>query len=279
MDPQENALKAGLTPQEANWGAEPREELPHMFPFKTSLNASTLFPFKLDIKEQIRIAAETGYEGIEIWVRDLEAYLAKGHSLQSLKRYVSDTGISLVNAITFFKWADANDAVREQGFVQVKHEMEMLTELGCAAVAAPPFGSMEGVTLDEMAVHYARLVTLGRNIGIEPYLEFWGRAKQLSKLNEAAYVLMESGVPDAKLLLDPFHMYTGGSRMEGLAYLNGNRIGIVHVNDYPASPWQAEIADREWDRAQAGILYIDIRRTIDGGNHGSLQSPACAVHR
>ncbi|MGG4033112.1 sugar phosphate isomerase/epimerase family protein [Paenibacillus cisolokensis] len=216
-----------------------------MLPFRTSLNASTLFPFKLELKEQIRVAAEAGYEGIEIWMRDLEAYAAAGHTLASLKRYIADTGIGVVNAIAFFKWADEDPAVREQSFGQAKREMEMLAEIGCGAVAAPPFGQVENVPLEEMAVQYARLIELGRPLGVEPYLEFWGRARKLSKLSEAVYVAMESGYPDAKLLLDPFHMYVGGSRLETLSYLNGSRIGIVHVNDYPASPGREHIADRD----------------------------------
>ncbi len=73
-----------------------------MFPFKTALNASTLFPFSLDVREQVRIAAEAGYEGIELWVKDVDAYLAGGGTVNQLKRYISDTGIAVVNAIAFF---------------------------------------------------------------------------------------------------------------------------------------------------------------------------------
>jgi 2-keto-myo-inositol isomerase len=224
-----------------------------MFPFKTALNASTLFPFELDIKQQARVAAEAGYAGFELWVKDLDSYLAAGGTIKALKSYVADTGLTIVNAITFFAWADADDQARERGFAQAEREMRMLAELGCLAVAAPPYGNVEGVTLEAMAGNYARLVELGRSIGIEPYLEFWGRAKRLSRLSEAVFVAMESGIPDAKLLLDPFHLYTGGSVLSGLHYLNGANIGIVHVNDYPAAPSREQIADRDRVFPGAGI--------------------------
>jgi 2-keto-myo-inositol isomerase len=216
-----------------------------MFPFKTSLNASTLFPFNLGVKEQVRIAAEAGYEGVELWVKDLDAYLAGGGTVKELKRYISDTGIAVVNAIAFFAWSDGNEAERERAFIQAEKEMGMLAELGCAAVAAPPFGNVEHISLEIMAENFAKLSELAGRIGIKPYLEFWGRAKKLSRLSEAMYVAMESGVPDAQILLDPFHMYTGGSSLESLAYVNGERIGIVHVNDYPAAPAREVIADRD----------------------------------
>jgi 2-keto-myo-inositol isomerase len=224
-----------------------------MFPFKTALNASTLFPFELDIKQQARVAAEAGYAGFELWVKDLDAYLATGGTIKALKAYFADTGLTIANAIAFFAWADADDQARARGFAQAEREMRMLAELGCLAVAAPPFGNVEGVTLEAMAGHYARLVELARSIGIEPYLEFWGRAKRLSRLSEAMFVAMESGVPDAKLLLDPFHLYTGGSALSGLHYLNGANIGIVHVNDYPAAPARDQIADRDRVFPGAGI--------------------------
>lgn len=216
-----------------------------MFPFRYALNASTLFPYKLGIRDQLRIAAEAGYEGLEIWMRDLEEYVSSGGSIAELKAYAESLGIEVPNAIAFFRWADEDESVRQEAFAQAGREMRMLAELGCPAVAAPPYGSVEGMTLEDMAACYKELVQLGRSIGVEPYLEFWGRAERMNRLADAAAVAMLSGVPDAKLLLDPFHMYTGGSMPQGIGYLRGDRIGIVHVNDWPASPPRETIADRD----------------------------------
>ena len=216
-----------------------------MFPFRTALNTSTLVPFALDVPQQVRIAAEAGFEGIELWVKDIQAYLAAGGTTTELRACITGSGVDVVNAIAFFPWADRDTATRERGFAQAAREMQVLAEIGCPAVAAPPYGDVEGLSLEEMAGHFARLVDLGRRIGIEPYLEFWGRAKKLSRLSEAVFVAMESGRPGIKLLLDPFHMYTGGSEVTGLAYLHGANIGIVHVNDYPAVPSRALIADAD----------------------------------
>jgi sugar phosphate isomerase/epimerase len=225
----------------------------HTFPFKAALNASTLFPFKLGIAEQVRVAAEAGYAGLELWMQDLERYLAGGGTIPELRAQADAAGIALVNAIAFFKWADADDVTRQAGLAQAEREMRMLAELGCPAVAAPPFGDVAGLPLEAIAGHFARLAELARAIGVEPYLEFWGRAARLSKLSEAMFIAIESGVPDARLLLDPFHMYTGGSALGGLAYLRGEQIGIVHVNDYPAAPAREAIADRDRVFPGAGV--------------------------
>lgn len=213
--------------------------------FKLALNASTLFPFKLDVIEQVNVAAEAGYDGIELWVKDIESYLENGGLIKELKTFIEDSGIELVNAITFFKWSDVDDSIRKEGLRQAEREMLMLSDLRCKAVAAPPTGNVANMSLETMAFHFAELTAIARTSGIEPYLEFWGRSKKLSKLSEAIYLAMESELPDVKILLDPFHMYTGGSQVESLAYLSSEHIGIVHVNDYPASPSRKYIQDSD----------------------------------
>ncbi len=216
-----------------------------MFPFKAALNASTLFPYELDIPQQVEVAAQAGFEGIELWMKDIEAYVAAGGSLRQLRAQITDAGLAVVNAIAFAPWADSDHEVRARGLEQAEREMHMLETLGCIAVAAPPYGSVENTTLEAMAGYFASLVAIGRRIGVEPYLEFWGGAKRLSQLSEAVYIAIKSGVPNVRLLLDPFHMYVGGSDVSGIGYLQGSAIGIVHVNDYPATPSGSKITDPE----------------------------------
>lgn len=216
-----------------------------MFPFRIALNSSTLRPFNLNVVEQLKIASEAGYEGIELWMADIMSYLENGGSTHALTEYMNDLGISCVNAIAFFRWSDRDGIQREAALDQARKEMEILADLGCPAVAAPPFGDLEGLTFREISGYFARLYEIGRVTGVEPYLEFWGKAAHLSRISEAILVLMESGVPNGKMLIDPFHMYTGGSSLDQLAYINGASVGIVHVNDYPDGFDRKTIMDKD----------------------------------
>lgn len=216
-----------------------------LFPFKPALNASTLFPYQLNVIEQIRIAAEAGYEGIELWVPHIETFLQQGGTLKQIRAEAEISGIRLVNAIAFFEWAVADEAQRAAGVGQAQSQMNQLAEIGCEAIAVPPMGNLAAVTLNEMAERFAAVAELGRKAGVVPLLEFWGRASRMSTLDETLYVAGQSGVPDVRILLDPFHMYTGGSPWDSISRLKGGQVGMVHVNDFPAEPAKDRIQDRD----------------------------------
>jgi 2-keto-myo-inositol isomerase len=216
-----------------------------MFPFKTALNASTLFPFALDVRQQVQVAAEAGYDGIELWEKDILAYLATGGTMADLKKSIASSGIPIVDVMAFYPWADADEEVRRQALAQAGRELPLLAELGCKAFAAPPAGSVASVSLDQMAIYFAQLADLASSIGIEPYLEFWGKARPLSRLSDALSVAMSSGVSGVKVLIDQIHMHIGGTSLSSLAYVKGANIGIVHVNDYLATvPGNEDTEDR-----------------------------------
>ncbi|WP_391573608.1 sugar phosphate isomerase/epimerase family protein [Cohnella sp.] len=215
------------------------------FPFRTALNASTLFPYELGIREQIRIAAQAGYDGIEIWMKDLQQHVAEGGTADELRREAEGLGIEIANAISFIAWADEDEAVRRSAAVQTDEELALLSELGCPSFAAPPFGSLSNASLDDIADRFAALAEQCRKHGVAPVLEFWGRSPKLNRLSEAVYIAMQSRVADATLLLDPFHMYTGGSSLNDLDFLSADRIGIVHANDYPELPPRETIGDED----------------------------------
>lgn len=214
-----------------------------MFPFKTALNASTLFPFQLTILEQIEVAKQAGYDGIELWMRNIEDFLANGGTVQGIKAALEESNLSFINAITFFKWADANREIKENALEQAEKEMRLLKSLGCTAIAAPPFGNVAEVPLEDIASDFNRLADIGRKIGIEPILEFWGKAAKLSTLKEAQLILAKAN-RESKVLIDPFHMHLGGSSLFEIKRMHANEIGVVHVNDYPDNPSREKLEDR-----------------------------------
>ena len=61
--------------------------------FRFCLNTSTISGQKPGLKKQVEIAAEAGYDGIEVWVRDVKAALEEGTTTASLKSFIENHGI------------------------------------------------------------------------------------------------------------------------------------------------------------------------------------------
>ncbi len=95
----------------------------------------------------------------------------------------------------------------------------------------------------KVAERYRAVLEVGRQAGIVPQLELWGRSKTLSRLGEVAFVLVESAHSDACTVLDVFHVYRGGSDFAGLRMFNGSALHVFHVNDYPADPPREKATD------------------------------------
>lgn len=221
-------------------------------PFQLTINTSTLRPYHLSIDDQLRVAADAGFTGVEIWVRDLQAWMAAGKKPERLRSLAEELGLQIVNGIAFFKWTDTDPKTRRAGLEQATHEMTALLETGCRAVAAPPTGEVTGTSLEQIARNYEALLRVARPLGVEPILEFWGRSPVLHAVRQAAEVLRHVAAegPRPTMLLDLYHMYTGGSPLEEVEALEGEQIGLVHINDYPADPPRERITDA--DRVMPG---------------------------
>ena len=230
--------------------------------FRYCLNMSTIAGQKLGFRKELEIAAKAGFPSVEIWVNSLLAYLKEGNSPAQTKRMIADLGLTVENAIGFAQWAVNDDEKRKNGLEQMKSEMDRLREIGCYRVAAPPVGATEGeLGLKAAADRYAAIVELGKQTGVKPQLELWGFSKNLSRLGEVLYVATESGQTDARLLLDIYHLYKGGSGHAGLPFVGKPLIEIFHMNDYPAKPDRATIVDA--DRVYTGDGIAPVAQVLE----------------
>lgn len=211
--------------------------------FRYCLNTSTISGKKPGLHDYVEIASRAGYDGIEVWVRDVETALEAGHSLFSLKKYINDHGIKVESAIGFAPWM----AEGETGFVQMEQEMQMLAGIGCHRIAAPPAGVPADKPLDMFAAgeKYRKLLDLGRETGVMPQLEFWGASPVLWHLGQVLMIAAVANDPDTRILPDVYHMFRGGSGFNALKMLNGELIEIFHMNDYPASKAREQQVDAD----------------------------------
>ncbi|SOE23887.1 Sugar phosphate isomerase/epimerase [Spirosomataceae bacterium TFI 002] len=220
-----------------------QEKKNHNFTF--CLNTSTIMKQKIGLVEEIKLAAAVGYDGIEIWMRTLQEYVDNGGKLADIKKLANDLNIRIEDSIGFAKWVVDDETERKAAMEQLKVEMDMLSQIGCKRIAAPPFGATKvpGLNLKEAADRFALVAELGKQMGVLPQLELWGFSANLHLFGETLFVAAESGSPSAVILPDVYHLYRGGSPFESLEMINGSKIEMFHMNDYPAGKERESVTD------------------------------------
>jgi 2-keto-myo-inositol isomerase len=186
--------------------------------FRYCLNTSTIRGQKPGLVKYIEIAGQAGYDSLELWVPDIKQYQEQGNTLKSLKKILDDNKVTVDDAIAFAPWMVEDEQQRATAFAQMKTEMEMMAELGCKRIAAPPSGmkaSDAPLDLFKIAERYKQLLDLGRQTGVIPQLEFWGASPVFFQLSQA--------------------LIRGNSGFEGLKMLSSKVIEVIHINDYPSS--------------------------------------------
>lgn len=237
--------------------------------FTYCLNTATIRGHKLGLMRELELVSKAGFGSIEIWMDTLTAYLDSGGTLAEVKNRLNNLGLKIESAIGFAPWIVDDDNVRKKGIELLKREMELLAALGCKRTAAPPVGATDkpGLDLDKAAERYRVILELGEQTGVIPQLELWGFSANLNRLSELLYVAAQSGHPEAKVLLDNYHLYKGGTNINSLKLLNPDGIEVFHVNDYPATLTPEKITDA--DRIYPGDGAAPIRQVLTSLQHSA----------
>jgi sugar phosphate isomerase/epimerase len=214
-------------------------------PFGYCLNTSTISGQKLDIIEEVEIAAKAGYDGIEPWIRELDQYVKGGGDLKGLGKRIQDRGLQVPSAIGFSEWIVDDPDKRKKGLEDARRSMDLVQQIGGKRIAAPPAGATNQAGMDALVIaeRYRALLEIGDKIGVIPMAEMWAHSKPLHRLGDAAFVAIESGHARACILADVFHLYRSGSDFKGIHLLTADALPHLHMNDYPATPGRDGITD------------------------------------
>ena len=213
-------------------------------PFRVSLNTSTIRTYQFPIEKQIEVCGAAGFDGIELWVSDIQKYLDKGGKLADLAKKLKDNRLVLENIIGFAPWISEDEQQRKAGQLQMQREMEMTAQLGGKYIAAPvmEIKRIDRERLEEYAQHYRHILETGKSVGVVPLLELWG-AGALYSIADAVHIAIGTGHPDANLLLDFYHIFRGGNSFDSMKLINIARLPLFHINDYPDAPAREQLND------------------------------------
>ena len=219
------------------------------------LNTSTIQPASL--QDKIRIAHETGYDAIELWIGDLEKFDAEGGDLKALGAEIRDRGLFVPNVIGLWNCMPDGQEAWEGSLEATRNRMRLSAAVGSQHVAAIPSPDRAPLDLKWCADRYRDLLKIGREeYGIICACEFVGFFKGAHRLGQGVAIALDADDPDACLIADTFHLYRGGSGFEGIAHLNGDFIAVFHWNDVPAEPAREELGDAHRLFPGDGILPL-----------------------
>lgn len=227
-----------------------------MSEFTYCLNTSTIRPTPL--LDKIEIAGRAGYQAIEPWNDEIDAYLNQGGTIAELRRAIGDAGLRVVSVIALHSWITASEEQYPAVLDECRRRMDQAVALGSPSIVASP--PQEVVDLERATRRFRDIYDIGKRLGVLPSMEFLGFVDGINSVASAWAIASGSGDPQAKIVADVFHMIRGGGSVDDLLLIPGDRMSCFHINDVPAVPDPRTQTDG--DRVMIGEGIADLPRVM-----------------
>jgi 2-keto-myo-inositol isomerase len=226
------------------------------------LNGATTI--NANLETDIRVAAEAGYQYLEVWAAKLRDFLER-RSLGELRDLIAASGIKplSINALENVTFQPA------QKYQELQAECAWLCEqagaLGCRFVVVVPSplpvgGASREEVKRESLEKLQSYLAIARRHGVGLAFEFLGEPNcsvpDLALCNE---IVEEVDDPDLGLVLDAFHFYAGDSRLEDIPKVDPAKLFVVHMNDVEDLP---KVSLRDEHRLLPGQGVIPLQQIL-----------------
>jgi sugar phosphate isomerase/epimerase len=248
-------------------------------PKRLSLHAGTLRPVQR-FEDKADLAARAGFGAWALRGVGLESYLAEGRTIAdvcrlngqhglaisetgSLTQWQFDGGVPLLN--TFQRPPGATDG---ELVSRADRLLGWTRELECELVAAIAANEADA-TVEEAVRDFRRVGQMAARHRVRVALEVLGFAPRFHTLGQAWEVVRRAECDNGGILLDTYHFYRGGSTLEMLDAVPGDRLYLVHLADVPSGAREAARDDgRLPPGGGAGPLREIVSRVLDKGYAG-----------
>ena len=225
---------------------------------KLALNGATTM--KADLITDIRVAALAGFDYIEIWLAKLRDYL-ESHATAELKTLLQSSGVKPYSINSIERITFRGDKAKDELLSECEGLCAIASEIECPYIVVVPSPLPEGVGLPETVKESVRtLDELGRiaeRHGVGLAFEFLGQTDcSVQTLELASEIVEQVDRANVGLVIDSFHFYAGGSRIESIEALDAERLFIFHINDAEDLPRQ-QLEDRHRLLPGLGILPLN----------------------
>jgi len=240
-----------------------------------------------NLATETRIAAETGYDGLEFLHDKLLRYLDNGGTTDSLKKNVHGYGLqtACLNALIDIERHQGSD--KQQLLTEAVHLTQIAADLECPTIQILAQHGIDHLShakiMDIMTENIYDIATIGQRYGVRYQIEVIAHTR-FNTLNQALEVIRRIGLSNVGVVIDFWHLFASGATTpDDIRRLDPSLIFGVHFCD-GRKPRQGEAWQETVLRAfMPGEGEIDIpawteavkATGFDGVWSAELFSPAC----
>ena len=219
------------------------------------------------LPNDVSLCAQAGFHNLELSKRNVLKYLRAGGSIGQLKSELEQNHVTPANLC----------AVENISFLS-KSSMRMLKEsaewtfsacraIGCGCVEAIASFGVSWVSDKEIETETVQsllqLSDLAANYGVRLALEFMAvPGSSVRAFGQCAAIIDTVDRSNVGMLLDTWHFYASGAKVEELRQLDGSKVFMLHVSDCPKrEPWTAARSESYWP-GDGAIPLVQILKTL-----------------
>jgi 2-keto-myo-inositol isomerase len=239
-----------------------------------ALNGATTM--KADLEHDVVAASLAGFDGIELWASKLRQFLSV-RSIEALDELLSQHrvrafSINSIERITFRDSSGSNQLLQECAELS-----RIAAAVGCPYLVVvpsplPPATDRESV-IKETVRALKEMGAVAEFFGASLAFEFLGQTGcSVQTLQMASEIVDQVDRENVGLVIDTFHFYSGGSRLDDIRRLNVDKLFIFHLNDAENRP-RSELQDSHRLLPGMGILPLsDIVRELKSIGYDGIAS-------
>jgi 2-keto-myo-inositol isomerase len=222
---------------------------------KLALNGATIMHSLLDA--DVEIAAECGYQALEVWAGKLDAY-TKDRPLDQLARKMRNLNIQpwCINSIEDITFLD--QAGRRNLLAELADMCAVARAIGAPSIVVVPGRRDDGFDRRESISDAVDVLRAMSDVAGDVSLafEFLGKPGcSVPTVDMAAEIVTLVDRPNVGMVIDTFHFYAGGSRFDDLARVPIDKLLVVHLNGCEDLP-RSELIDAHRLYPGEGVLPI-----------------------
>ena len=229
------------------------------------------------LTEKIAAATTAGFQGISLWLEDVEQAEAAGVTRAELRQRLADGGLEIAELDPLLGWlgrgslgagaVDGADALVERSEREFYEVAEAIGGrlINCAHAYPGP------VDLDAAAEAFAGVCDRAAEHGLDAGIEFlpWTGIPDAAT---AAEIARRAGRPNGGIVFDTWHHFRGTNDDEALARVRGEQIKAVQLNSAPQHASGDLMTETMHDRLLPDEGAIDVAKLI--GVLDQIGSPA-----